>query len=77
MILPISASQVAKITGISILAYPYVLLLLLLLFIYAHVHTLFGSFLPPALSPTLSPLLPSLPGRACSTLISNFVEEKT
>jgi hypothetical protein len=33
------------------------------LFTYLHVHTLFGSFLPPALSPTLSPTPPSHPGR--------------
>jgi hypothetical protein len=29
----------------------------LFLFIYSHVHTLFGSFLPPAPTPTLSPRL--------------------
>jgi hypothetical protein len=37
-----------------------------LLFIYSHVRTLFGLFLPP----------PSLLGRTCSALISNFAEEK-
>jgi hypothetical protein len=35
------------------------------------VHTLFGSFLPPA------PLHPSVPGRSCSAFITNFVEENT
>jgi hypothetical protein len=33
-----------------------------LLFIYSHVHTLFGSFLPPASAPTLFP--PPLPLQA-------------
>jgi hypothetical protein len=37
-------------------------------FIYSHVHTLFGPSLPPP---------PSLSGRTCSALFSNFVEEKT
>jgi hypothetical protein len=47
------------------------------LFIYSHMHILFGSFLPSA-SPSLSLLLhSSLPGRTCSALVSNFVEEKT
>jgi hypothetical protein len=46
------------------------------LFIYSHVHTVFGSFLSPAPHPLLlSPA--SLPGKTCSALISNFVEEKT
>jgi hypothetical protein len=48
-----------------------------LLFIYSHVCSLFMSFLspcPPSLAP---PLPPSLPGRICSALIANFVEEKT
>jgi hypothetical protein len=45
------------------------------LFIYPHVHTLFGSFLPPAPAPTLSSLLSSLPGRTCSALFSSSVEE--
>jgi hypothetical protein len=48
---------------------------LFFLFIYSHVHTLFGPFLPPA--PSLCPHPASLPGRTCSALISNFVEEKT
>jgi hypothetical protein len=43
------------------------------LFIYSHVHTLFGPFLL-----TVPPSHPSLlPGRNCSALFSNFVEEKT
>jgi hypothetical protein len=48
-------------------------------FIDSHVHTLFGSFLPtsPLPRPTLSPLPTLLPGRTCSALINNFVEEKT
>jgi hypothetical protein len=55
---------------------------LFLLFIYSHVHTLFGSFLhtaPPFFSPLphLSPLPASVPGRSCSALITNFVEQKT
>jgi hypothetical protein len=39
-------------------------------------------FLPPSLHPlfsptlSLSPCTPSLPGRDCSALISNFVEER-
>jgi hypothetical protein len=49
--------------------------IIILLFTYSHVHTLFGSFLPPALAPTL--LLPrlSLPGRTYSVLFSSSVEE--
>jgi hypothetical protein len=47
------------------------------LFIYSYVHILFGSFLPPAPHPLPFPATPSLPGRTCSALISNFVEEKT
>jgi hypothetical protein len=43
-------------------------------FIYSHVHTLFGSFLLPA---PLPHAFPSVPGRYCSALITNFVEEKT
>jgi hypothetical protein len=42
------------------------------------VHTLFGPFLPsapPTPAPSLSPQPPSLPGRNCSALFSNFVEE--
>jgi acyl-coenzyme A synthetase/AMP-(fatty) acid ligase len=46
------------------------------LFIYSHVHILLGPFLSPATTSSLYPL-PSLPGRTCSALISNFVEEKT
>jgi hypothetical protein len=40
------------------------------------VHKLFGSFLPPAPCPLLLLHPPSLAGRICSALISNFVEEK-
>jgi hypothetical protein len=47
------------------------------LFIYSHVHTLFGPFLPLPTALSLSPQTPLLPGRTCSVLISNFVEEKT
>jgi hypothetical protein len=48
------------------------------LFIYSHVHTLFGPFLLPTPYPLhLLPWKLLLPGRACSALISNFVEEKT
>jgi hypothetical protein len=47
------------------------------LFIYSCVHTLFGPFLPPAPYSLFLPLHPSLlPGRTCSALISNFVEER-
>jgi hypothetical protein len=35
------------------------------------------SFLPPASLPPPSPFSPLPPGRTCSALISNFVEEKT
>jgi hypothetical protein len=35
---------------------------------------LFGSFLP---LPLLLPSTPQLPGRTCSALFSNFVEEET
>jgi hypothetical protein len=49
-----------------------------LLFIYSYVYTLFESFLPSALLPPPSyPPLSLLPGRTCSALISNFIEEKT
>jgi hypothetical protein len=53
------------------------LMCLLKLFIYSHVYTLFGSFLPPATHSHSFLLSPSLPGRSCSALITNFVEEKT
>jgi hypothetical protein len=44
-------------------------------FIHMCIHCL-GHFSP--LPPTsLSPSLPLLPGKTCSALISNFVEEKT
>jgi hypothetical protein len=36
-----------------------------------------GHFSPLSPSPSLSPSTPSLPGRTCSALFSNFVEEKT
>jgi hypothetical protein len=35
-----------------------------------------GHFSPLPPSPTLSPLLPSVPGRQCSAFITSFVEEK-
>jgi hypothetical protein len=59
---------------------PYVQLFL---FVYSYVHTLFEPFLPPSLLPSPPPLLflslpiPLLPGRTSSTLLSNFIEEKT
>jgi hypothetical protein len=40
-------------------------------FIYSYVHILFGPFLRP--TPFIFPTL--LPGRTCSALFSNFVEE--
>jgi hypothetical protein len=43
-------------------------------FIHMCIHCL-GPFSPPTPSPPSSPP-PSLPGRTCSALISNFVEEK-
>jgi hypothetical protein len=46
-------------------------------FIYSHVHALFRSFLHAPFSTTLPPLPPSVPGRSCSALITNFVEEMT
>jgi hypothetical protein len=52
-------------------------LIIFLLFIYSHVLTLFGSFLLPAPLCHPLPFSPSLPGRTCSALISNFGEEKT
>jgi hypothetical protein len=57
----------------------------ILFFIYSYVHTTFGPFHPPYPPPALSlslhslplpPTTPSLPGRNCFALISNFVEEK-
>jgi hypothetical protein len=45
-------------------------------FIHMCIHCL-GHFSPLPPSPTLSPPTPSLPGRTCCALISNFVEEKT
>jgi hypothetical protein len=47
------------------------------LFIYSYVHTLFEPFLPPAPCSLPVPPPPLLPGRSCSALFSNFVEEKT
>jgi hypothetical protein len=50
---------------------------------YSYVHIIFGSFLPPSstpsltpLTPSLSPPTPSLPRRNYFALISNFVEER-
>jgi hypothetical protein len=53
-------------------------------FNYSYVHTILGSFLPPAPIPSLtthhtsslSPLTPSIPGTNYFALISNFVEER-
>jgi hypothetical protein len=45
-------------------------------FIQMWIHCL-GHFSPLSPSPTLSPPHPSLPGRTYSSLISNFVEEKS
>jgi hypothetical protein len=47
------------------------------LLIYSYVYTLFGPSPPLPHIPSLSPQPPSLPGRTCSALFSNFVEEKT
>jgi hypothetical protein len=53
-----------------------------LLFYYSYVHTTLGSFLPPALTPSLAthsvPSLspPSIPSRNYFALTSNFVEER-
>jgi hypothetical protein len=47
-----------------------------LLFIYSYVHTL-GHFSPLPPIPSLSLPPPSIPGRTCSALFSNFVDEKT
>jgi hypothetical protein len=52
--------------------------IILFLFIYSYVHVLFRTYcpyVPHTLLLTLLPLL--LPGRTCSALLSNFVEEKT
>jgi hypothetical protein len=43
------------------------------LYIFSYVYALFG----PLLLPAPCPPPPSLPGRNCSALFSNFVEEKT
>jgi hypothetical protein len=45
-------------------------------FIHMCIHCL-GHFSPLLPSPIFSPLLPSLPGRSHSALITDFVEEKT
>jgi hypothetical protein len=47
-----------------------IFLFFFLLFIYSHVHTLFGSFLPPA------PLLPPSSLSSRKVLFISFVEEK-
>jgi hypothetical protein len=46
------------------------------LYIYSYVYTLFGPSLPLASHSTAPPPIPLLPGRTCSALFSNFVEEK-
>jgi hypothetical protein len=53
----------------------FIYLCIYLLFIYSHVHTLFGSFLPPALPPPSLPPPPSIPGRTCSALFYSSVED--
>jgi hypothetical protein len=51
-------------------------------FFYSHVHTMFGSFLPPSPTPSLtsppppSAPTPSIPGGNYFALISNFVEDR-
>jgi hypothetical protein len=66
---------------------PYFIQLFLkkiLLFYYSYVHTMLGSFLPPAptpsltthSAPSLSPPTPSITGRNYFALISNSVEER-
>jgi hypothetical protein len=55
---------------------------LIIFFYYSQVHTRLGSFLPlpppPSLTSRPLPLLPtpSIPGRNCFALISNFVVER-
>jgi hypothetical protein len=51
--------------------------IIFLKFIYSYVHTLFGHFSLLPLCTLLLPQSPSLPGRTCSALFSNFVEEYT
>jgi hypothetical protein len=55
----------------------------ILLFYYSYVHTMLGSFLPLAATPSLTtytdpslPPTPSMPSRNYFALISNFVEER-
>jgi hypothetical protein len=57
----------------------FLVVVVVYLFIYSYVHTLFRPFLPhtPPSTPSFFPPPPSLPGRTCSALFSNFVEEKT
>jgi hypothetical protein len=51
-------------------------------FFYSYVHTMFGSFLPPSPTPSLTlrplplPPTPLLPSKNYFALISNFVEER-
>jgi hypothetical protein len=71
--LPISACQVAGITGMRHCVQPYPT------FFYSFTHTCIhclGHFYPLLADSSLFPLLHLLPGRICSALISNFVEEK-
>jgi hypothetical protein len=46
------------------------------LFIYSYVHALFEPSLPSTPHLLLLPITALLPGRPCSALFSNFVEEK-
>jgi hypothetical protein len=51
----------------------------LFILFYSYVHTMFGSFLPPAPTPSLTthpPSTPSIPSRNYFALISNFVVER-